>query len=74
MWLCIWRIQAKEDGQHTPNGSNIDLFAGIYDTVITLGEQEHTCGVDRKIYQPLVLQEKTQHWEQKQQKVIVELL
>lgn len=62
------RIQAKEDGQHAPHGSDIDLFTGIYDAVIALGEQEHTRGVDGKIHQPLVLQEKTQDWKQKQEK------
>lgn len=52
----------------------MDLFAGIYKAVITLGEQEHTGGVNRKIHQPLVLQEKPQYWEQKQEKISGEAL
>lgn len=62
-WLHSWRIQTEENSQDTPDGSDIDLFAGIHNTVVTLSEQEDTCCIDCKIYQPLVLQEETQHWK-----------
>lgn len=62
-WLYSWRIQAEDNSQDTPDGSDIDLFSGIYNTVVTISEQEDTRCVDCEIYQPLVLQEKTQHWK-----------
>ncbi len=62
-WLPSWRIQAKENRQNTPDGSDIDLLSGINNTVVTLSEQEDTRRVDCKIYEPLVLEEKTQHWK-----------
>lgn len=55
------RIQTEENSQNTPDCSNIDLFAGIHHTVVTLSEQEDTSSIDCKIYQPLVLKEKSQH-------------
>lgn len=61
-----WRIQTKKNCQDTPNGSNIDLFAGIYHTVVTLSKQEDTQSIHCKIHKPLVLQKKPQHWKQKQ--------
>ena len=61
--LYSWRIQAEENGQDTPEGSNIDLFSCIYNIVVNLSEQEDTRRVDCKIYQPLILQEKAQHWK-----------
>jgi len=60
-----WRIQTKENCEDTPYGSDIDLFTGIHHIVVTLGEQEDAQCVDCKIYKPLVLQEKTQHWKNK---------
>lgn len=70
----LWRIQAKENSQDAPDGSDIDLFSGIYNSVIALSEQEHTRGIDCKIYQPLILQEKTQHCKREQQRIISELI
>lgn len=67
-WLYSWRIQAEDNSQDTPDGSDIDLFSGIYNTVVTISEQEDTRCVDCEIYQPLVLQEKTQHWKKTQDK------
>lgn len=63
----IWRIQTEENSQDTPDGSNINLFAGIYHTIVTLSEEENSGCIDCKIYKPLVLQEKAQHWKQKQE-------
>lgn len=61
--FCSWRIQAEKNRKDTPDGSNVDLFASIYHAVVTLSEQEDTNCIDCKIYEPLVLQEKTQHWK-----------
>lgn len=62
-WLYSGRIQAEENSQDTPDGSDVDLFSGIYNAVVTLGEQEDARCIDCKIYQPLVLQEETQDWK-----------
>ena len=61
--LGSWRIHTEENGQDTPESSNIDLLASIHHIDVTLSEQEDTHRVDGKIYQPLIFQEEAQHWE-----------
>jgi len=56
------RIQAKENGQHTPDGSDVHFFAGVNHSGVALGEQEDPRRVDSEVHQPLVIQEEAQHW------------
>lgn len=55
------RIQAKKNCQHTPDGTNVDLFAGVHHTVVGLGKKKNSSCIDGEIDQPLVLYKEPQN-------------
>lgn len=55
------RIQAEENSQHTPDGSNIDLLAGVYHAVVTLSEEVDPRGVYCKVNKPLIFHKEPQN-------------